>query len=333
MSGTTPFRRGQKALRTESMKRIAKDLATRDPLAAVMSGLRMHTAGPGAPFFLPGADYARLTVLGRFDSGHTRMGPALAQRAADAGYRVVSVIADPQPWFGEDRVWEDDGKTGWVRKGPHGDVRYLPFGRGLFNIKREIDAFLGAALADDRTPHIALRPPAPRAERGDFEACYAEILAGLMAHRASLADCVLVFDDPDAAAAVSAHLIPPATLDALTEASAGVVRALPPGAAAETVRPGDPCVFAIGAGGYADGMDFGEALLGPYGVVPSKEGTVRLPTLIRDRDIHAPAPEIAEIVAKLKSVPGLSRLPHTARLDAVAKACGYFGWHAAEGRR
>lgn len=345
----SPFKDGRLAMSPGAMKIAAKALSKGRPVPAIMAGLRHDAEKAGGPLRLPYPIEREVLITGAFGSGWMTLTAAVMKDVINAGYRIIRftsknpekcypkdgppsmIIWGSDPWF---HGWESE--TGISVMNMH-DIEG--------NVTKQVKRYLDSSLAKDSVLVTGLHlDPQVLSEEREEELIQGAVKA--LSERDDLSDCVLVLESVP---------IGERHVDLLRKKFAGVIRSFSVYSPEnESVNPDTPCLFGYGSCVSAVVSSRGIFYAGRYGdrkvadaltqvrvtsgePAPWDGEEIRFDFQDRSRE-DQPREEIVRAIRRLKSViedddGNLLLKTHTERLNAVAQACGYADWHAAEGRK
>ena len=166
-----------------------------------------------------------------------------------------------------------------------------------------------------------LKPPFEKASHDDADVLRRAILDGLFSVKENLSDVVIFFEEMG---------YDPCEIDFLDTHSGGTLKTVYGTINKARANPGDLCLFCAGAILGTKNFQPGEALVGTY----ASKRDARLMPKITIPYTMKPAHELHDAVFRALNIidaePNAFRLPYTARLNLVSRACGFSDWHAAE---
>lgn len=347
----SPFKDGRLAMSPGAMKIAAKALAKGRPVPAIMAGLRHDAEKAGGPLRLPAPIEREVMITGASGSGWMTLTDAIMKDVINAGYRIIRftnksprecmpkdgpssmIVWGPDPWF---HGWEDE--TGISVMDMHaieGDVT------------KQVKRYIDNSLAEDSVLVTGLHLD----HHVLSEERKAELIQGAvkaLAGRDDLADCVLVLERVP---------IGQNRVDLLRKKFAGVIRSFSIHSPEnEAVKPDTPGLFGHGACIFVGVSSKGIFYAGRYGdrnvaealtevrvtfgePAPEDGEEVRFDFHDRSREEQPREEIIRAIIRAIMRLKGaiedddgnLLLKTHTDRLNAVARACGYADWQAADG--
>lgn len=348
----SPFKHGRLAMSPEAMKIAAKILAKGRPVPAIMAGLRHDAEKAGGPLRLPAPIKREAMIIGTLGSGIMPLSRELVNDVSNSGYRIIRfthatprfflpedvhasrVIWGPDQWF---HAWE--GETG---------ISMMDLHAVKGSVHEKVGRYLDSSFAEDTVVMTGFRLVNLLFTSREIYENVRDGAVEAILGRKDLSDCVLVLEDVDLGARAT---------ESLRNKFAGVFGTF---SAYEMERlsfgPDMPCVF--GKDSYICGPEEGGINFdaGQYGDRNIKELLTDIRITFRDPDAEVkpgedvrfdhrsttrrerPREEIAKAIKRLRAdLQNENDQPllktHTDRLNAVARACGYQDWQAAQGRR
>lgn len=324
----SPFERGRLALSNAAIKIIAKRLSSDDPLTAIAAGLRAHHGD--MPFDVLGEPVRDLTIMGMDGSGCVETGYGYVREATAAGFRSVIISSAPDIfWKGRSRetFWGQDPEQGCVtiRHAARTSARALHIGGDDFTKLTALDAirsFLERSLEDVSTREMHLSIPAfQKLSDRDSDHLLSLMASGLRSVSENLDDAVLFFDKFPSKGG---------DLDLVSSRAAGVIRTVWARARRTEVDEGTLYLFGKHALPETDDFKAGDFLVGTPADVLGHRPLPKISGPYTTEAAHDLHRTVVRALNVIHAEPGVARLPYTARLDLVARACGHSGWHAAE---
>lgn len=194
---------------------------------------------------------------------------------------------------------------------------------GVSASKEATATFLNDAMDEPSVRQILVRLPVrAKAALEDYVALLAQCLDVLRNRRTDLSDCVVFLEEADVSDGDGAFL---------RRSAGGVLRVSTPQMARSHARPDDLCLFMKSSAAATRDFEPGEALVGRFREEQNARNLPKMMAPYTSDTFYALDPVVLRALNRIAAEPNVSDLPHMARLNLVARAAGYAGWHKVPG--